>query len=302
MHKGLLASLVFFLAAAVPLAAGNLFQNSSFDTDLSGWSTPFDSTAMWDATGRHGSGSALARSNYVQGNAVPEAAIYQCVPVIAGHSYAFGASFFVPSNVAAEQQINIDLVVNWYSDASCGGGFVDQSGIGSPVLRDTWFDTQTKVTAPVGANSAWAALAASGSFNSPTAQPIEAYVDDAYFYSDQTCANSAGNLCLGGRFRVYGDWAVPTQSRSGYLQAVPITTDSGLFWFFGPDNLELFVKVLNACVDPYNHYWVFASGLTNVQVALHVDDTVSGQSREYDNSQGTPFPPIQDTSAFATCP
>jgi len=78
--------------------------------------------------------------------------------------------------------------------------------------------------------------------------------------------------------------------------------DSGLFWFFAPDNLEVFAKVLNACVDPFQHYWVFASGLTNVGVRLHVDDTASGQTRLYENTAGTAFPPIQDTSAFATCP
>jgi hypothetical protein len=300
MRQRLLSLLALLLAA--PVGAANLLQNPSFQTNLSGWSTPFDSMAVWDGSGRAAPGSAHATSTYVQGNAVPEAGIYQCVPVIPGRSYAFGASFFVPSNVAAEQQIAAVLIVNWYSDASCGGGFVDQTIYGLQVLRDTWFDSQRNAAAPAGSNSAYFAVSASGSFNGPTIQPIEAYIDDAYFYSDQTCADSAGNLCLGGRFRVYGDWAAPTQNKSGYMQAVPVTADSGLFWFFAPSNLEMFVKVLDACSDPYNRYWVFASGLTNVQTTLNVEDTVRGGTKTYLNSQGTAFVPVQDTSAFATCP
>jgi hypothetical protein len=290
------------LIVAAPLAAGNLLQNRSLDSSLSGWSTPFDSTAVWDSTGRAAPGSALATSRYVPGNAVPDASIFQCVAVSAGHSYAYGASFFVPSGIAAEQQVVTGSNVLWYSDSSCDTGYIADAAYAVRVIRDNWIDVQRNATAPPGSNSAKIFFFASGSFVSPTAEPMQVYIDDAYFFSDQTCASSAGNLCLGERFRVYGDWAVPTQNRSGYMVAVPATVDSGLFWFFGPNNLELFVKALNACVDPYNHYWFFASGLTNVQVTLHVDDTVSGQTREYDNPQGTPFPPIQDTSAFATCP
>jgi hypothetical protein len=301
MRKRLLSCLCL-LAAAAPLAAGNLLQNRSFDTDLSGWSAPFDSNAVWSSTGRASAGSALVVSRYVQGNAVLDAGIFQCVAVSAGHAYAFGGSLFVPGAAAADQQIVTGMDVAWYSDASCGSGYIQDVVYAVPVIRDTWVDVQRSAAAPAGAHSAKLALFADGSFSSPTADPIQVFIDDAYFYSDQTCANSAGNLCFGDRFRVYGDWAVPSQDKRGYMQARPATADSGLFWFFEADNLEMFVKVLNACSNPFNHYWVFASGLTNVQVTLHVDDTVSGQTREYDNPADTPFAPVQDTSAFATCP
>jgi hypothetical protein len=297
MRKALIP---YLLLLASPLAAANLVQNRSFDTDLTGWNTPSDSMVTWNNAGRAAPGSALATSRYVQGNSVPDAGIYQCVPVSPGHSYSWGGSFYVPAK-APEQQIDVGSDVAWYSDASCGS-FIENLSWGVAAIRESWIDVQRSATAPPGAASAKFALAANGSFVSPTAEPIQVYIDDAYFFSDQTCANTAGNLCFGGRFRVYGDWAVPTQSRSGYMEAVPATEDSGLFWFFSPSNLEMFVKVLNACSNPYNHYWVFASGLTNVRVALYVDDTVSGETREYDNPAGTPFVSIQDTSAFATCP
>ena len=45
-----------------------------------------------------------------------------------------------------------------------------------------------------------------------------------------------------------------------------------------------------------------AAGLTDVRVVLTVTDTKTGAVRQYTNNLGTPFQPIQDTSAFSTCP
>jgi hypothetical protein len=64
--------------------------------------------------------------------------------------------------------------------------------------------------------------------------------------------------------------------------------------------VETVVKVLDAC--SFNQrFWVYAGGLTNVQVTLTVTDTVKGVVKTYTNPQGTAFQPIQDTNAFATC-
>ena len=53
--------------------------------------------------------------------------------------------------------------------------------------------------------------------------------------------------------------------------------DSAVFHFFGPDNLEVFAKVLDACgVD--RSFWVYASGLTDLPIALHVWRDGAGQS------------------------
>jgi hypothetical protein len=48
-----------------------------------------------------------------------------------------------------------------------------------------------------------------------------------------------------------------------------------------------------------NRYWVFAGGLTNVNVVITVTDSQTGVIKTYTNLQGTAFRPIQDTSAFA---
>lgn len=116
-----------------------------------------------------------------------------------------------------------------------------------------------------------------------------------------TCVPNATTLCLnGGRFRVRATFASP-QGQTGTATAVSVTSDTGTFWFFTPNNREAIVKVLNGCT--FNQrYWVFAAGLTNVAVTMTVTDTATASVRTYTNPQGTPFAPIQDTSAFAACP
>src|SRR6266699_847150 len=80
------------------------------------------------------------------------------------------------------------------------------------------------------------------------------------------CLPDATTLCLGdSRFTVKAQWQT-NDGRSGAGQAVALTGDSGYFWFFGADNIEVTVKVLNACSTPSPMFWVFASGLTNVGV------------------------------------
>jgi hypothetical protein len=114
------------------------------------------------------------------------------------------------------------------------------------------------------------------------------------------CVPGDTRLCLnGGRFQVEARWTANGSSDAAH--AVPMTTDTGYFWFFADTNVEMVIKVLNAC--GFNQrYWVYAGGLTSVKVHLTVTDTQTGAVKTYDNPQGTAFRPIQDSSAFATCP
>lgn len=115
------------------------------------------------------------------------------------------------------------------------------------------------------------------------------------------CVSDATTLCLNNsRFRVTATFLTP-QGQNGNAMAVPETIDTGMFWFFSSNNIEAIIKVVNGCVLN-SRYWVFAGGLTNVQVVLTVTDTQNGTVRTYTNPQGTAFAPIQDTAAFATCP
>jgi lysyl endopeptidase len=114
------------------------------------------------------------------------------------------------------------------------------------------------------------------------------------------CVPSPTTLCLnGGRFEVTVSWATNT-GNTGAGQGVPLTSDSGYFWFFNAANIELVVKVLQAC-GVNQHFWVFAGGLTNVEVVMTVTDTHTGVQKIYANPLGTAFVPLQDTGAFS-CP
>ena len=115
------------------------------------------------------------------------------------------------------------------------------------------------------------------------------------------CIATASSLCLGnGRFRVTADWKAGDGS-TGHGHGVGLTPNSGYFWFFEAANVEMIVKVLDGC-EANQHDWVFAAGLTNVEVTTTVTDIFSGLSKTYTNTQGTPFAPVQDTTAFAGCP
>jgi hypothetical protein len=114
------------------------------------------------------------------------------------------------------------------------------------------------------------------------------------------CEGGPTALCLNDdRFKVRAFWR--TTDSHGVGRSQKITAETGYFWFFNPANVEIVVKVLDAC--PVNgHFWVFVAGLTDVGVELHVEDTSRVVTRTYTNFLGTPFQPIQDTAAFATCP
>ena len=104
-------------------------------------------------------------------------------------------------------------------------------------------------------------------------------------------------LCLqGGRFAVRARWE--TDDGNGDATAWPLTRDTGLYWFFGPNNVEMVIKVLDGCALN-DHRWVFAGGLTDVAVTMTVTDSETGVERTYENPAGTPFQPIQDAKAFS---
>jgi hypothetical protein len=118
------------------------------------------------------------------------------------------------------------------------------------------------------------------------------------------CTPNATTLCVDDqpgdrRFKVQVSFQSPQLSGNG--NAVPLSSlgvnSGGLFWFFGPNNPELLVKVLNGC-GLNNRYWIFWSAGTDVALTLTVTDTVRGQSKTYTNPQGTAAKPVQDTSAL----
>ncbi|HXM78558.1 MAG TPA: PKD domain-containing protein, partial [Thermoanaerobaculia bacterium] len=108
----------------------------------------------------------------------------------------------------------------------------------------------------------------------------------------------ANALCLnGGRFRVQASWRVPSQGTSGVGSPVALTGDTGYFWFFTSNNVELVVKVVDG--TPLNgRFWFFSGALSDVEYTVQVTDTRTGAVRTYFNPQGS-LASTADTSAFA---
>jgi hypothetical protein len=223
-----------------------------------------------------------------------------------GHSFSSTISNDVVLPVVARPSANFDVdrvgraqfswvagdpaaESTWHQALTLGG-----TALSEPALLDTEWRAPSVF---VGDDGAWS-LAWSGS--SPEAPHNRIFAKLGSFANG--CENESSALCLSGnRFRVaarYHDHL----GREGAGQATPLTADSGTFWFFAPANVELIVKVVDACTHPaFQNFWVFASGLTDVAVTLTVVDTWSGESWERSTALGEPFPPILDTQAFSTC-
>ena len=137
-----------------------------------------------------------------------------------------------------------------------------------------------------------------GAFPSCQFDPALAGFDEALRIASQGLADPL--LLNNERFEVSVRFRTP-RGQEGEGQPVQLTSDTGYYFFFNESNVEMVIKVLRGCGINGN-YWVFAGGLTNVEVEITVTDTDNGTVRTYTNPVGTPFQPIQDTEAFPTCP
>ncbi len=114
------------------------------------------------------------------------------------------------------------------------------------------------------------------------------------------CLPAAGACAAGDRFRLDLTWRdfAGNTGAAGHLE--PASDSSRIFYYRNPDNWEMLAKVLDGCA--YNErFWVFAAATTNLETALRVTDTWTGQRRTYRNALGEVAPAITDTAAFATC-
>jgi hypothetical protein len=100
-----------------------------------------------------------------------------------------------------------------------------------------------------------------------------------------SCFPAATHLCLQyERFQVEVDWMLPG-GIAGKGQAVPLTSDTGSFWFFDSSNLELLVKVLDGRAVN-GHFWVYYGGLSDVEYRITITDTATGIREIYVNPAG----------------
>lgn len=115
------------------------------------------------------------------------------------------------------------------------------------------------------------------------------------------CEPSSTSPCLYNRFKVQVTYDALPSNGAGPATALLESSASVKFSFFDPSNVELIVKILNACTPPFHRWWVAGGGLTNVGVQIKVTDTKTSQVKTYSSRKGTLFQPFFDTSAFA-CP
>ncbi len=122
--------------------------------------------------------------------------------------------------------------------------------------------------------------------------------------------DSRANVCASGdpfelclsedRFAVTVDFFDPKGRRWTAARVRPFSRDTGFFTFFDETNVEVMVKVLDAC-GVNRHQWVFAGGATDLGIRLTVLDKATQGSVEYETVVGRPFKAITDLSAFP-CP
>jgi hypothetical protein len=114
-----------------------------------------------------------------------------------------------------------------------------------------------------------------------------------------SCHGQHASLCLAhSRFSAAVSWRDPRTGRTAASEAVQLSAEGGYFWFFGPDDVELSVKVLDGTAVN-GHVWVFYASLTDVEFDLTVFDNLSpaGASRTYHNPAHH-LASAADTSAF----
>jgi hypothetical protein len=87
------------------------------------------------------------------------------------------------------------------------------------------------------------------------------------------------------RFAVGVSWHDPQSGNAGFGHAVPLTDETGTFWFFSAANTELVIKLLDArSID--KHFWFFYGALSEVEYWITVTDLLLGKTAIYHNPPG----------------
>jgi hypothetical protein len=180
----------------------------------------------------------------------------------------------------------------------CGAGFQTLLGNGEPLEPPYLLPDPTEIWVPsiVGARDGFTMVwervnsGADGIYTARIDLPLDR----------EPCVPGDQTLCLGdGRFEVSVAWKDHSEN-AGVGTTIPLTQDSGAFWFFRPDNLELLLKVLDGRAHN-GHFWIFFGALSDVEYTLVVRDTVTGQTKSYFNPAGQ-LASRADTRAFAALP
>ncbi len=221
-----------------------------------------------------------------------------------GHAVALTADtgyfwFFDPANV--------ETVVKVLDARALDGAFwVFYGALSSVRYTMTVTDTQTGLTrryenlagqlASVGDTAGFGPLGAYAARTVTPSAAAPAWTAARSAVVATPCIAGPTRLCLqGNRFAVEAAWK-DFQGNTGTGTAIPLSGDTGYFWFFAPTNVEVVAKVLDGRALG-GKFWFFYGALSNVEYTLTVTDTETGAVKTYKNPSGQ-FASVADTSAF----
>jgi hypothetical protein len=180
----------------------------------------------------------------------------------------------------AGQTITVDMTSSSFDTFL----FLLDPGANVVATNDDFSGTNSRITFTLTSTGTWT-IAANSALSGRTGN----------YSLNLTCTTGGGLLLNGNRFRVTASFIANGSPGTG--TPVTLTSDTGYFWFFSANNVEMVVKVVDGRAVN-NRFWVFAGGLTNVDTTIVVFDTQTGNSKTYHNPANTAFLPIQDTNAF----
>lgn len=298
-----LLSAILLLLTGAPVGAANLLANPDFDTNLNNWGLFTGGTASHtgeDASSDPTSGSARISVNAGTGANIA-VALYQCLTPGAG-TFDLKARGRLLAGQAVSGRV---VALAWrFAGGACIGNATSVLRQVNGPSGTSWGNIDTTVTVPSAGDAVLIGFGVTKS--AAGAVPLVGLVDEVFFGTEDpppppACTPSSTNLCLNNsRFAVHATYRIG----GGALMPMKVsqmTTDTGYLYFTNQANVEAVVKVVNGC-STNSRYWVFAAGLTNLEVTLSVTDTQTDTTQVYVNPAGTAFAPVQDTSAFATCP
>ena len=294
--------LLLFLVVSVPasLHAENLVDGGSFDvpSDVGTWPILNEITEVeWspeDAALSNTSGSLVLRSKDPNGDS-GFLSIRRCFLVTPGLRYQLTARAKIPGNQSNSARTAANLF--FYATSNCNQNTrISQVWTDTETAPNTWHELDSGVVvAPEDARSVEVSL---GNRKIQDGGSVDVLFDDVRLEElTGDCETTATRLCLtDNRFAIDVEWLTKDGSQ-GFGTPRSITPDSGLFWFFDANNLEVLVKVLDACAIN-NSFWVYLAATTDVSYRLTVIDTKTEGIRQYINPQGVRAQAVADTQAF----
>jgi hypothetical protein len=170
------------------------------------------------------------------------------------------------------------------------GVFDSSWALKTPVSRVNTYTQDSQVDPVVAASPAGIVTAWASGADGFTADPLghEGTQDGNDYgifgqrFTAANCALGSDQLCLGGRFRVAVQFTNPLSGMAGSGQPLQLTGDTGAFWFFGANNIELVIKVLDGRAVN-GHFWVFSGALSDVDYTITITDTQTQATRTYHN-------------------